>query len=158
MPDSPDAIDRPEIRRAAAGDIDSLVAFNVAMARETEDRPLPEDIVRAGVGAALDDPRHGFYVVAVEDGEIVGSLMITYEWSDWRNGTWWWIQSVYVLPEARGRGVYRALYAFVRERARDEENVRGFRLYVEKSNRAAQRVYEALGMHESSYLMYEVTE
>jgi ribosomal protein S18 acetylase RimI-like enzyme len=94
-------------------------------------------------------------VVAEENGRIVGGLMITFEWSDWRSGWFWWIQSVYILPEARGRGIYRLLYDFVKAMALDRQDVCGFRLYVEKENERAQRVYEKLGMEATYYLMYE---
>jgi ribosomal protein S18 acetylase RimI-like enzyme len=100
-------------------------------------------------------PGQGFYLIAESDGQPVGCLMVTYEWSDWRNKVFWWIQSVYVLPDFRGRGLYKALYADVRRRAAEDGGVCGFRLYVEKENLKAQRVYEHLGMHEAPYLMYE---
>ncbi len=108
--------------------------------------------------AVFSDDKKGFYVVArSRDDQIVGSLMITFEWSDWRGKWFWWIQSVYILPEFRGRGIYRLLYEFVKETARDRQNVCGFRLYVEKENTNAQNVYEKLGMKPSHYLMYEET-
>ena len=143
------------IRPALAGDADAIVAFNRAMALETEGRTLPEPVVGPGVRRVFDEPDHGFYLVAECDRTIVGALMITYEWSDWRNGRFWWIQSVYVQPGWRGRGVYRALYDEVRARARAAGDVCGFRLYVDKENRAAQLAYRSLGMAESGYLIYE---
>ena len=103
----------------------------------------------------LNDPSLGFYVVAERAGEVVGSLMVTNEWSDWRNGLFWWIQSVYIVPAARRQGVYRALYDFVREMARADPGICGFRLYVEKDNTAAQRTYSSLGMAPTDYLVYE---
>ncbi len=139
-------------------DADLLVEFNRAMALETEGKRLAPDVLKSGVEAVFSDDKKGFYVVArSRDDQIVGSLMITFEWSDWRGKWFWWIQSVYILPEFRGRGIYRLLYEFVKETARDRQNVCGFRLYVEKENTNAQNVYEKLGMKPSHYLMYEET-
>jgi ribosomal protein S18 acetylase RimI-like enzyme len=143
------------IRIAHPSDVDSLIAFNQAMALETEGKKLETEILSAGVNAVFADDKKGFYVVAESGDEIVGGLMITYEWSDWRSGWFWWIQSVYILPAARGRRIYSQLYDFVREKAAAEGNVCGFRLYVETENTHAQRVYEKLGMESSHYLMYE---
>jgi ribosomal protein S18 acetylase RimI-like enzyme len=143
------------IRIAKIEDLNSLVEFNQAMALETEGKHLDPQILRSGVEAVFHDERKGFYVVAESGGAILGGLMITFEWSDWRDNWFWWIQSVYVLPEARGRGVYRGLYDFVKTRARAAKDVCGFRLYVEKENERAQKVYEKLGMAETYYLMYE---
>ncbi len=143
------------IRRATVENADTIAHFNRQMAEETEDKSLDPETVRDGVQALFDDPSRGFYLVAVRDETIVGSLMITTEWSDWRNGTFWWIQSVYVRPEARRRGVYRALHRAVRREARDADDVCGLRLYVERGNEAARETYEALGMTETSYRMYE---
>ena len=144
-------------RLAIADDAATLAGFNQAMALETEAKVLPDAVVAPGVEAVLRDAVHGFYVVADTGGKVVGSLLVTYEWSDWRNGRIWWIQSVYVRPEYRRRGVYRALHAFVRDRARSTTGVVGLRLYVERDNAAAQRTYAALGMHETPYLVYEET-
>jgi len=138
-------------------DAQALVSFNRAMARETEGKELDLEILTAGVAALLADPARGFYVVARRGGEVVGSLMITTEWSDWRCGDFWWIQSVYVRPEARRQGVYRRLYDFVRARAAATDGVCGFRLYVERGNHRAQQTYEALGMRETVYRMYEAS-
>jgi ribosomal protein S18 acetylase RimI-like enzyme len=151
--------DALRVRMASAADGDVFVRFNRAMALETENKTLDEEIVGPGVRAVFDNPARGFYVVA-ESGsgsDIVAVLMVTFEWSDWRNATFWWIQSVYVTPKFRRRGVYSRLYDFVRARARSEGDVCGFRLYVEKNNVAAQKVYESLGMSASGYLMYEET-
>ena len=144
-----------EVRMASAADGDAFVRFNRAMALETEDKKLDEEIVDPGVRAVFEDPARGFYVVAECANDIVAALMVTFEWSDWRNATFWWIQSVYVTPKFRRLGVYRKLYSFVRERAHSEGGVCGFRLYVEKDNVIAQRAYESLGMFASDYLMYE---
>ena len=143
------------VRMASAADAEAFVRFNCAMALETENKTLDESIVGPGVRAVFENPTRGFYVVAESAGRIAAALMVTFEWSDWRNASFWWIQSVYVTPEFRRRGLYRRLYDFVRERARSEGDVCGFRLYVEKDNVAAQKVYEALGMSASDYLMYE---
>jgi ribosomal protein S18 acetylase RimI-like enzyme len=143
------------VRLAESRDAQSLVNFNIAMAWETEKRRLPSEIVSAGVGAVFKKPERGFYVVAEKASGIVGSLMVTAEWSDWRNSVYWWIQSVYVRPEYRRRGIYRRLYEFVKAKAAREGNVCGFRLYVESENVIAQRTYEALGMTEAHYKMYE---
>ncbi len=144
-----------KIRPAEAGDAASIADFNQAMARETEGKELSPEVLAAGVAAVLRDARHGFYLIAEADGQAAACLMITYEWSDWRNGVFWWIQSVYVKPEYRGRGIYRTLYADVKERAAQTSGVCGFRLYVEKGNTRAQTTYQSLGMHETDYSMYE---
>lgn len=143
------------IRVATFEDADSLVEFNKAMALETEGKKLDVEVLRSGVEAVFSDEKKGFYVVAEEDAKIIGGLMITYEWSDWRNAWFWWIQSVYILPEARGRQIYSRLYEFVKATATEQGNVCGFRLYVESDNNHAQRVYEKVGMDASRYLMYE---
>lgn len=144
------------IRRPEAGDIDALARFNVRMAAETEDKPLAEATVRAGVRAVIEDPQKGFYLLAEDDGRLTGQLLVTYEWSDWRNASFWWIQSVYVVPEARRSGVYRALQERVLSLAREAGGVCGIRLYVERENRAAKATYEALGMRPTRYDLYEM--
>ena len=144
------------IRLAQKDDAPALVEFNQAMALETEEKQLDFETLTSGVEAVFSDEKKGFYVVAEESGnKIIGGLMITFEWSDWRNGWFWWIQSVYILPDFRGQGIYRLLYEFVKKEAENAKNVRGFRLYVEKENERAQKVYEKLGMEKSYYLMYE---
>ena len=150
-----DSADAVTVRMATAEDGEAFVGFNRAMAMETESKRLDEKIVGAGVNAVFADPSRGFYVLAESAGQIVAALMVTFEWSDWRNANFWWIQSVYVRPEFRRRGIYRRLYDFVRERALAEGGVCGFRLYVEKGNQGAQRAYESLGMRAAEYLMYE---
>lgn len=144
------------IRTAAAADAPVIAAFNLAMARETEHLELDPARLRAGVEAVLADAAKGFYLVAESGGRVVGQLMITFEWSDWRNGNFWWIQSVYVDPEARGLGVYRRLYQHVRGAADARGNVCGIRLYVERENVRAQEVYRRQGMSAAPYEMYEV--
>lgn len=140
------------IRRARASDIAFLVECNAAMASETEHKSLDRGVLLRGTQAVFEDPRRGFYLVAELHGEPVGCLLITYEWSDWRNGDWWWFQSVYVVPAARRGGVFRALYAEVERRARAAGAV-GLRLYVERDNARAQRTYASLGMEEEAYRM-----
>ena len=145
------------IRIAVAKDVEELVSFNQAMALETEGKSLETSLLRSGVQGVFDDERRGFYLVAEDGGRIVGGLLVTYEWSDWRNGWFWWVQSVYVIPEFRGKGVYSQLYGYVREEAARKGDVCGFRLYVEQENVVAQKVYENLGMKKTYYLMYEET-
>lgn len=143
------------IRIAAAEDAGSLVRFNQAMALETEGKELSFDTISNGVASVFSDDKKGFYVVAEQNEVIVGGMMVTYEWSDWRNKWFWWIQSVYILPEGRGQKLYSRMYEFVKQKAADAGNVCGFRLYVENDNYHAQKVYEKLGMESSHYLMYE---
>ncbi|MGH8214760.1 MAG: GNAT family N-acetyltransferase [Rhodanobacteraceae bacterium] len=140
------------IRPAEPGDIPFLVECNAAMALETEHKKLDRDVLLRGTQAIFDDPRRGFYLVAERDGEPAGCLLITREWSDWRNGDWWWFQSVYVTPAARRCGVFRALYAEVERRAREVGAI-GLRLYVERDNARAQQTYASLGMEEEPYRM-----
>jgi GNAT superfamily N-acetyltransferase len=143
------------IRAARSGDIDALVEFNAAMARETENKTLDPVVLRSGVAAVLADPARGFYLVAECDGAVAGCLMITHEWSDWRNGDWWWIQSVYVRDKFRRRGVYRALHAEAERLARATSGVIGLRLYVERDNARAQQTYASLGLAATHYAMWE---
>jgi ribosomal protein S18 acetylase RimI-like enzyme len=143
------------IRVAIEKDISALVEFNQNMAFETENKHLDSHILTKGVGALVRDPNKGFYLVAEFDRQVVGSLMVTTEWSDWRNAVFWWIQSVYIVPQFRRKGIYAQLYAKVKTLALEQGNICGFRLYVEKENLIAQKTYEALSMHESHYLMYE---
>ena len=144
-----------QIRIATIDDVDHLVRFNAAMALETEHKILDPATLRAGVEAIFAEPQRGFYLVAESDANVVGCLMITYEWSDWRNGNWWWFQSVYVAPDARRAGIFRQLFADVERRAREAEDVIGLRLYVERDNAAAQRTYASLGMSETAYRLFE---
>ena len=144
-----------EIRLAVKGDSDSLVEFNQAMALETEGKRLAPDVLRKGVEAVFADEKKGFYVVAEDGGTIVGGLMVTYEWSDWRNGWFWWIQSVYIPPEHRGKRIYSELYAYLKQRAAEAGDVCGFRLYAETENIHAQEVYKKVGMEAPHYVMFE---
>lgn len=143
------------IRPARAEDADLLARWAQAMALETENKILPDADVRPGIARGIADPTLARYFVAERDGVPAGTLMFTFEWSDWRNGLWWWIQSVYVPPEFRRQGIYRALYAYVRALAQADAGVCGIRLYVEKDNRNARSTYEALGMQDAHYRIYE---
>ena len=144
------------IRAAGVDDVERLAAWAVAMALETENKRLDRDTVLRGARAVFDQPARGRYFIAERDAcEPVGTLMLTHEWSDWRNGNWWWIQSVYVDPAHRRSGVYRALYDHVHALAQTTPDVCGLRLYVERENANAQRTYESLGMRDAGYAMYE---
>ncbi len=142
-------------RNAEFGDTSTIVDFNRAMALETEDKALDPSVLSQGVAALLKNPDLGFYVVAEYDGTVVGALMVTTEWSDWRNGVFWWIQSVYVQPAFRRQGVYRRLYQFVKDIAVEDSRVCGFRLYVAKDNAGAQQAYRTLGMSPTHYWIFE---
>ena len=135
-------------------DIDSIVQFQADMAMESEGCVLDKEKVTKGVTAAMLDDSKGIYWVAKYEGRTIGSLMITREWSDWNNEWYWWIQSVYVTPEYRKQGVYKAMYQKVKDAAK-ENNVSQIRLYADKTNLSAQKAYQSLGMHESHYLMFE---
>ena len=148
------------VRGAVAGDIRVLVDFNLRMAEETEGKSLDGETLAAGVEAVVvgtesEGVPTGRYLVAEVDGRVVGALMHTWEWSDWRNGVVWWLQSVFVEPEFRRRGVFRLLYETLRSQARNDERVVGLRLYVEGDNRGAQATYARLGMSLSGYTVME---
>lgn len=147
------------VRPAIQDDVDSLVAFSAAMAWETEQRRLDEARLREGTLSLLCTPSLGFFMVAevreTERPRLVGQLMITYEWSDWRNGVFWWIQSVYVDPAWRRRGVFRRMHDAVMASAKAAPNICGVRLYVEQDNRTAQMVYQRLGLSPSTYKVFE---
>ena len=142
------------IARGAVCDIDRIVQFQTDMAMESEGCVLDKEKVTKGVTAAMLDDSKGIYWVAKFEGRTIGSLMITREWSDWNNEWYWWIQSVFVIPEFRRKGVYKAMYLKAKDAA-TENNVSQIRLYVDKTNLSAQNTYQHLGMHESHYLMYE---
>jgi GNAT superfamily N-acetyltransferase len=144
------------VRLARHDDISLMVRWAEAMAQETEDKQLDTATVTRGIENAIDDARRAVYFMAEIDGEPVGTMMYTREWSDWRNAWWWWIQSVYVPPEHRRKGVYRSLFLHVQALARQQGDVYGLRLYVERENVQAQRTYERLGMHDAGYRMYEM--
>jgi GNAT superfamily N-acetyltransferase len=173
-----------KVRRARIGDHPLIVRFNTSMARETENISLKLDSINAGVVAVLEDPTRGFYVMAEalvqpqEEGEIVsmdddgmpvtiskpppatirtvGQLLITYEWSDWRCGDFWWIQSVYVEPQFRRQGVFQSMFEWVKRESEKRVDVVGMRLYAERNNRTARQTYEKLGMDGDRYIVYEI--
>ena len=144
-----------EIRTAIASDAQTIADYTRAIALETENVKLDPDVVLNGVLNGLDKEKHGFYVVATDQSRIVGCLMVTYEWSDWRNCVQWWLQSVYVAAEYRRLGIFSKLYEFVVKLASKSEGVCGIRLYVEKDNHRAIAVYESLGMEQTDYRVYE---
>ncbi|NJD30804.1 MAG: GNAT family N-acetyltransferase [Gammaproteobacteria bacterium] len=144
------------VRTATPADIDILVAGNIAMALEAEHKHLDPGTVQRGVRAVFDDPSLGQYFVAEVEANVVGQAMFTYEWSDWRNGTFWWLQSVYVAPVARRIGVFRALYRHIEDLAKADPAVCGLRLYVDRDNERAQRTYRNCGMADAGYLVMEV--
>lgn len=144
-----------EIRRATLQDAPRLVEGNRRMAKLTEGIELDLETLRKGVNRVLEDETCGHYWVAEKDGRYAGQLMLTWEWSDWRNGRFYWVQSVWVEPDFRRQGVYRALWNRVKEAIQTDPEAWGARLYVEKDNEAAQYTYAALGMHETEYRLYE---
>ena len=144
-----------KVRVASGSDAALIGDFNCRLARETEHRDLDSALVEAGVRAALASPAHGRYLLAEIEGRVVGQLFLTYEWSDWRNGMFWWLQSVYVLPEYRRRGVFRHLHGEVLAMAHADGGVCGNRLYVERENGAAQATYRALGFVRPGYEVME---
>lgn len=143
------------VRPATGADLEALVAFNAAMAEETEGKHLDPETLRRGVARVLADPACGFYRVAEVDGEVAGGLLVTFEWSDWRCGWWWWLQSVYVRPGHRGHGVFGALLAAIDAEAAATPDALGLRLYVEQDNRRAQAVYAARGFEDARYRVFE---
>ena len=145
-----------QIRQASLMHLETIVGFNAAMAKETEGKELDIDLLRSGVEAVLTRSGLGFYLVAEHSGRAVGQLLITDEWSDWRNAFFWWIQSVYVSPEYRRMGVYNALHDYAAVEARRQGDVCGLRLYVDKDNHIAQSVYAGLSMRQARYDMYEI--
>jgi ribosomal protein S18 acetylase RimI-like enzyme len=144
------------IRKANRNDARAIAEFNAAMALETEHLTLDISRLLLGVEGLFNNPDKGFYLVAEHNGAVVGQMMITFEWSDWRNGIFWWIQSVYVIPQFRAQKIYRTLYEHSVGLAKEQKNVCGLRLYVEKENERAHHVYEKLGMRLTNYDMYEV--
>jgi len=152
-------LDHLNVRLARPEDAATIASFSAAMALETEGRRLDLDRLYDGTIALLESPDRGFFMVAeleqADDRPLLGQLMITYEWSDWRNGAFWWIQSVYVDPAWRRQSVFRRMHETVMATARTSPNVCGVRLYVEESNGAAQAVYHKVGLTPSSYAIYE---
>ena len=145
----------PQVRLASRDDLFDIVPFNISMALETEDIALNNEEITQGVQAVFDDSHLGRYCVATINNQIVGSLLLTTEWSDWHNKYYWWIQSVYVNPQYRRSGVYKTLYEFVCNSAKEHRDVYAIRLYVDVNNKIAQQVYNNLGMHKSNYDMFE---
>src|SRR5688572_3357593 len=144
------------IRNASLADAPVIAEFNQRLALETEQLELNPEMVHRGVVTVLNDAGKGLYFVAEANGAVVGQLMITYEWSDWRNGNLWWLQSVFVRPEFRGRGVFRDLFAHLTELARARHDVAGIRLYMHHENEAARRTYERVGMKRAGYEVFEM--
>ncbi|MHC4418878.1 MAG: GNAT family N-acetyltransferase [Planctomycetota bacterium] len=144
-----------EIRKGEHRDLERIVEFPVRMAEETEGFKLDREVVIEGVRGVFEEPARGTYWVAEQDGEISGVCLAIPEWSDWRNGTVLWIHSLYVVPEARGRGIFKKLYEHLKEQVEESEELVGLRLYVDKKNRLAQEVYERLGMSKDHYELYE---
>lgn len=143
------------IRTATVDDQETMVGFQLAMATETEDLALDEARLRRGIAAALADANKGQYYIAEVDGRPAGMCMITYEWSDWRNATVLWIQSVYVAPAHRRAGIWKAMYEHLRQLVLTDDSLCGLRLYVESENRPAQTAYDRAGMTSDHYVMYE---
>ncbi len=143
------------IRKANREDIFTIVKFQQNMAMETESMTLDVEIVRKGVTHVFDNPENGFYLVATENDIVIGSMLLTPEWSDWRNATWLWIQSVYVGIEHREKGVFKSLYNYIKDVVNRTENYTGLKLYVDQDNKRAQEVYKKMGMGKSHYKLYE---
>ena len=144
-----------EVRRATAADLDCVCEFNRLLALETEGKNLEPELLRSGATALLADAAKGHYFLAHEDGRVLGQTGLSYEWSDWRNGWFWWLQSVYVRPEARRRGVFRLLFESIRQAARLDPQVIGVRLYVEANNTRAQTTYRKMGLEPTTYQVME---
>lgn len=144
-----------QVRVAEVKDIDVIAELNIAMAWETEQKRLNPTTLKRGIRAVMGDCDYGFYLVAEAQDQIVGCLLVTHEWSDWRSGLFWWIQSLYVRPPFRRHGVFKRLHDFVKAQALRQSEVCGIRLYVEQSNHVAQRAYEQIGMKPTTYRIYE---
>lgn len=142
------------IRKAEPSDAEAIIYFQINMAWETEAMKLVPETVTKGVNAVFEDVSRGQYYIAEENGHRIASLLITYEWSDWRNSNVWWLQSVYVVPEFRRKGVFRKMYGHIKKLA-EEQDIAGLRLYVETGNSTARKTYEALGMSSEHYSFYE---
>lgn len=144
-----------KVRPARLEDLYDLVQFSLGVARESEGLDVDPDRVRDSIHAALQDPHKARYFVAEDGGRLVGSLFVTFEWSDWTGGWYWWIQGAYVVAERRGQGVFRAMYEAVQKAAAREDDVRRIRLYVEAENEAGLQTYRALGMKETGYRIFD---
>ncbi|MBE0661574.1 MAG: GNAT family N-acetyltransferase [Bacteroidales bacterium] len=143
------------VREARPGEAEHIIGFQVEMARETENMVLEHTVVSAGVQAVFADPAKGKYYFAESGNQIAACMLTTYEWSDWRNGTFIWLQSVYVKPEFRGKGVFRSMYRHIKELVSASESLKGIRLYVFHTNENAQAVYRSLEMEDQHYRMFE---
>ncbi|MFA8301261.1 MAG: GNAT family N-acetyltransferase [Hyphomicrobiales bacterium] len=143
------------VREAFRSDIPTIIDFQLKMALETENLVLDKDTITNGVKAVFEDPNKGRYFIVEKAGEVISSMMITYEWSDWRNATVVWLQSVYVLTEYRRKGMFRIMYDHIRNIVKEDDTYKGIRLYVDQSNVNAQKTYEAMGMTAEHYNMYE---
>jgi GNAT superfamily N-acetyltransferase len=143
-----------QIRKATHSDAAAIIDFQLNMAWETENMKLLPEVVTEGVSAVFHDQSLGRYYVAESDGRVIASLLITYEWSDWRNSNVWWFQSVYVVPEYRRKGIFSKMYGYIKQMA-EEQDIAGLRLYVDTKNTRAQKTYEALGMSSEHYSFYE---
>ncbi len=143
------------IRKALSNDIEQIVDFQLRMASETEQIELDINTTSNGVNHIFNNPGYGFYLVCESDNQVIGCLLILYEWSDWRNHKVVWIHSVYVKPEFRKRGIFKQMYHFVRKWAESDPEIGGIRLYVDKNNKNAQSAYEKLGMNSDHYILYE---
>lgn len=152
-------LDTIRIRRAEPDDTNTITAFNTAMAFETEHHHLDQARLRDGIRSLLSHPEYGFYIIAEHSSchviQPIGQLMITFEWSDWRNGVFWWIQSVYVAPDQRGRGVYQAMHRHITDEAKNDPCICGIRLHVAQDNHRAHAAYRKVGLAPSPYDMYE---
>ena len=142
------------IRKATPEDGSAIIDFQLKMAWETEQMYLKPELISQGVDAVFRNSARGQYYVTENNGTVIASLLITYEWSDWRNSEVWWFQSVYVLPDFRRKGIFRSMYSFIKYEA-DKQGIAGLRLYVESNNTRARKTYEALGMDSDHYTMYE---
>jgi GNAT superfamily N-acetyltransferase len=142
------------LRRATPADRDIVAEFNRRLAWESEGTQLDPAVIQRGVAAVLADPHKGFYTLAERDGEVLGQVLVTYEWSDWRGGWYWWIQSVYVREDARRGGVFRAIFEHLHAQAVADPEVIGLRLYVDRDNTSGQRTYESLGLQAEPYWLY----
>jgi len=143
------------VREARQGEAELIIGFQVEMARETEDIILAQSVVSEGVNAVFADPNKGKYYLAESEGEIIACMLNTYEWSDWRNGTFIWLQSVYVKPAFRGKGVFRSMYQHIKKLVSEDQKLKGIRLYVFHTNESAQAVYRSLEMEDQHYRMFE---
>ena len=143
------------IRKARIEDLETIVQFNYNLAKETESKELDLEVLTKGIKAVITDSSKGQYYVYVVDSKVVGQIMYTYEWSDWRNGMFLWVQSVYVDEQYRRKGIYKKLYSKLKNICDNDENISGIRLYVEKENANAKATYKSLGMYECNYHLYE---